>query len=425
MPPSTTPEIFYRFGIALAVGFLIGLEREYSHDIKDVKERLSAGVRTFSLLGLLGCTAAFLADLYDSAAVYAAIFTSAAILIIVSYYITSTKRHTGMTTEVAAIVSILLGSLSYYGNILVVVAAAVAVAVVLSLKLETRSLIAHMRREDLLATLKFFVITAIILPLLPNQNYGPPPVDVINPYSIWLMVILISGISFFGYILIKILGPTAGIGLTGLLGGLISSMAVTLGFTQRSRETEEFSKSYALGIMISWTTMYLRIAVILAAINLGLLTALLLPLSILVLAGGAYCGFLYLTSSRNAGGHLGFDNPFSLRPALQFGLIFAIILAVAKASQFYLGDAGVYLSSIAAGLVDLSAITLSLANLTLTGASEGLSVASRGILLAAMANTLVKSGIVLVTGALTLRRSILPGLFIFLAAGLVAIFCLA
>src|SRR5690606_30734331 len=162
-----------------------------------------------------------------------------------SYFLSGKNGHLGTTTEVAAVLTILAGALCYWNQLAFAAALAVSITVLLTLKLQTQSLVRNISREDVYAPLKSAVICLIILPVLPQEGYGPPPFDVLVPYKVWLMVVFISGISFLGYVLIKIVGAKRGVGLTGLLGGLASSTAVTLTFSQRSRDTEELAKPFA------------------------------------------------------------------------------------------------------------------------------------------------------------------------------------
>jgi uncharacterized membrane protein (DUF4010 family) len=420
MPLMGQDELFYRFGVALAIGFLIGLEREYAQG--DREEGLFAGIRTFPIIGLLGCTAALLADWMAMPWLLPAIFIGLSGLTIMAYYGNIQAGRMGLTTEVAALLTLLIGALCYLGLISLAVALGVIITVLLSIKRDLHRFIRHITHEDIYATLKFAVITAIILPLLPNESLGPPPLDVLNPYRIWLMVVLISGISFMGYLLIKLVGPRQGIGLSGLLGGLVSSTAVTLSFSQRSRPQPKLAIPLAVAITVSWTTMFLRVLVIVVALNTQLLQTLWLPLSISAAAGLAWCLYLYISDRTDETGDIRFSNPFELGMAIKFGLFYGVILVFSQTAQIYLGETGVYLSSIVAGLVDLNAISLSLAHLSLPLGSLDTRLVARAIMMAAMANTAVKGGIVLFTGSPELRRATLPGLAAMLAAGAVAIF---
>jgi uncharacterized membrane protein (DUF4010 family) len=225
-----------------------------------------------------------------------------------------------------------------------------------------------------------------------------------------------------GYLLIKLVGPRQGIGLSGLLGGLVSSTAVTLSFSQRSRPQPKLAIPLAVAITVSWTTMFLRVLVIVVALNTQLLQTLWLPLSISAAAGLAWCLYLYISDRTDETGDIRFSNPFELGMAIKFGLFYGVILVFSQTAQIYLGETGVYLSSIVAGLVDLNAISLSLAHLSMPLGSLDTRLVARAIMMAAMANTAVKGGIVLFTGSPELRRATLPGLAAMLAAGAVAIF---
>lgn len=409
-------DIFYRFGAALAIGFLIGLQREYAYG--GPGREIFAGERTLALMGLVGCTAAMAADVLASPWPFVGILLLMGALITVAYFVSAWRGQVGLTTEVAALVTILAGALCYWGYLALAAAIAVATTVLLSLKMEMDTFVRRITREDVYATLKFAVVTAIVLPVLPNQTFGPPPLDVLNPYKIWLMVVFISGISFLGYALVKVVGSRQGIGLTGLLGGLVSSTAVTLSFSQRSQSESELAKPFALAITVAWTVMFSRVMVEVAALNTALLGALWLPMAASAAAGLAYCVYLYRSQRTDKEGEVDFSNPFELGPAVKFGLIYAVILLVSKAAQTYLGSTGLYLSSIVAGLTDVDAITLSVAELSREAGSLSLSTGARAIVLAAMSNTVVKGGIVLTSGSSPLRRALLPGFVLMLVAGI-------
>jgi uncharacterized membrane protein (DUF4010 family) len=404
--------LFYRFGAALAIGVLVGLQREYAYDSPD--RELFAGARTFALMGLVGCTAALATEVLASAWAFIAIVLMMGTLIAVAYSIGAWRGEVGLTTEVSALVTILAGALCYWEYLALAAALAVVTTVLLSLKLEMQTFARRLSREDVYATLKFAVITAIVLPVLPNRAYGPPPLNVLNPFNIWLMVVFISGISFLGYVLFKVVGPRQGIGLTGLLGGLVSSTAVTLSFSQRSQDETELAKPFALAITVAWTMMFARVLVEVAALNTRLLRVLWVPMAAAGAVGLAYCFYLYFAQRTDKEGQVGLSNPFELGPAVKFGLIYAAILLFSKAAQTYLGSTGVYISSVVAGLTDVDAITLSMAELSRAAGGVDLSTAARSIVLAAMSNTAVKGGIVLTSGAPALRRALLPGFILIL-----------
>jgi len=406
--------LFYRFGAALVIGILVGLQREYAYD--DPSREMFAGVRTFALMALVGGVAAMVAEHLASPWAFTGIVLLVGALIAIAYFVGAQRGKVGLTTEISALVTILSGALCYWNYLPLAAAIAVATTVLLSLKLEMQTFVRRITREDVYATLKFAVISAIVLPVLPNKTFGPPPLDVLNPYKIWLMVVFISGISFLGYLLTKVVGFRQGIGLTGLLGGLVSSTAVTLSFSQRSQTQPDLAKPFALGITVAWMMMFLRVVTEVAALNRALLRMLWLPMAVAAAVGLVYGLYLYFAQRTDEEGGVNLSNPFELRPAVTFGLLYALILLFSKVAQTYLGDMGVYLSSTVAGFTDVDAVTLSLAELG--GKVDGidLTVAARGIVLAATSNTLVKGGIVLASGSALLRRVLLPGFALMMVA---------
>jgi len=420
----TQADILYRFAIALAIGLLIGLQRERAHHENGDGQEIFAGVRTFPLLALLGCAAAFLAAETDSIWPLIVSFLLAGGLIVAVYAVTAWRGHVGMTSEVAALLTVLVGALCYHGQFVSVLALGVAMMALLALRVEFHRLAGKITRDDVFATLKFGIITAVILPVVPNRSLGAPPFDVLNPHKIWLMVVLISGISFIGYLLIKIVGTRRGIGITGFLGGLVSSTAVTLSFSQRSQKSEPIARAFAVAVTVAWTTMFVRVIVEVAVVNRGLLGRVWVPMAAAAVAGLAYAAMLFFRQSSTDEEGMDFSNPFELRPALTFGALYAVILLVSRLAQTEFGDGGVYVSSVLAGLTDVDAITLSMAELSQPGGDVEVVVASRAVTLAAMSNTVVKAGIVLSTGSSGLKKAMLPGFLLILGAGLAASFLL-
>lgn len=412
-------ELMLRFGIALLIGVLIGLEREHARLREEVKS--FAGARTFPLISLLGCSAALLTDL-TGAATFGIVAALLALLIAIAYAVDAREGRVGVTTEVAAIVVFVCGGLCYWDHLDLAAALAVVTFGFLTLKPQFHGIAQRISSEDLYATLKFAIISLIILPVLPNQTYGPPPFDSFNPHKTWLMVVFISGISFLGYVLIKIVGPRRGIGLTGLLGGLASSTAVTLSFSERSQDHEELARPFALAITLAWTVMFGRIVVEVAVLNRALLGILWLPMGVAMVAGLAFCSFYYFGQRTDQGSDMKLANPFELGTAIKFGLLYAVILVVAKAAQFYFQEAGLYAASAVAGLVDVDAITISMAELA--GAQAGIttSAAARAVVLAVISNTIVKGGIALSVGSKALRRALLPPFLTMLITSIVVAF---
>jgi uncharacterized membrane protein (DUF4010 family) len=356
-------------------------------------------------------------DQFAQPLIFFGLLISVGLLVVVGYVFKAQRGHFGMTTEAAILVTVLLGGLCYWNQIGLAVAIGVATTVLLSIKWETDKLVEALTREDITAALQFAAITAIVLPVLPNESLLPAPFDVLNPFQIWLMVVFISGISFLGYVLIKLTGSQNGIGATGVLGGLVSSTAVTLSFARRSIKESKVVLALAVGISAAWAIMFGRIMFQIAVIHAELLSLAWLPLVATGLAGFLFAAYLVM-SQRSAGrGRVKFSNPFDLGEALRFGLLYAFILVLARSAQLYLGSQGVLLSSFVSGLADVNAITISLAQLSRDGVVS-LQVAAQGVVVAAMTNTLFKGLLVYRLGSPSLRRALTPGLVAMLVVGI-------
>jgi len=402
-----------RFGAAIGLGLLLGLERERKRDA----ELLFGGVRTFALIALLGAVGAFLQRELDQGWLVLAAFVAVSALVIVSYSTTAARGELGITTEITALLAFIAGALCGWDKVEVASVTTVVCLLLLTLKDFLHRLARRVELEDVEATLQFAVISVIILPLLPNQNFGPPPLDVINPYKIWLMVVLIAGLNFLGYLLVKMLGNEHGFLLTGILGGLVSSTAVTLSFSQRSRLEPAMSSAFVLAIIVAWTIMFLRVVVMVGLVNNALAGGLAVALGGMAVAGLIISFVLWRrTRSRETGVVAAGTNPFELNEAIKFGLLFGIVTVVAKAAQVYLGATGLYLAGALAGLTDVDAISLSMANLAVTS-PESVKIAERTIIIAVLSNTLVKAGMAAFMGAPALRRTIVLATLLLLLAG--------
>jgi uncharacterized membrane protein (DUF4010 family) len=320
-------------------------------------------------------------------------------------------------------VSFMLGALVYWDQMELAAAITVVVVLVLTFKPNLQSFAARVNREDIWAGLEFAIVWIVVLPILPNRTYGP--LDVLNPHEIWLMVVLVSGINLAGYVLSQVYGAQRGIRLAGVLGGLVSSTFVTFDFARRSRRTDQqhFSDLFALAIAIASTGMFFRVLLIALIANVALGLALTIPM----LAGAAVMalGVAVMAWRARQESEEGIEtpdrqvarSPFALRPALQFALIFAIVLWLSKAAEVTLGETGSYLSGIIGGIPGLDAITLSMGKLASTSGST--LVPMRAVTFGAASNMAFKGVIALWLGGGTVRREILP-LFLLAAAASIA-----
>jgi len=386
-------ETFQSLGIALAIGLLIGIERGWKQREMAEGDRV-AGLRTFGLIGLMGGIMALLEPTHLGWLVPAGFVVLGAFVLFGHWRAARETGDYGITTEVAALVTYLLGALAVAGQPTLAAAGAVMVAALLGMKPYLHHALQRLQQFELVAGLHLALISLVVLPVLPDRGYGPW--GVLNPYELWLMVVLISAISFAGHFAVRIAGARRGLMLTGLFAGLAASTALTLSFSRIGRERPALQPVLAAAVVVAGITMFPRILLEVAVINPGLTGAAAVPLATLTAAGALGAAWLWRRESAREleGEGVSFRRPFELGTAIKFAAALAVILMAAEWARRYLGDAGIYVVSVLSGLTDVDAITLSLsrmANTHLDGAA-----AIRGILLAATANTVVKGGMVAV-----------------------------
>jgi uncharacterized membrane protein (DUF4010 family) len=402
--------LFQKLIIVILIGALIGLEREHS---KPANEKTFAGVRTFPLISILGFTAALISSI-TSFWVYFAVFIGYSALITTEYVFSAKLGRPGGTSEISTLLVFILGSLVFWNFTVLASIIAVIIAAFLTLKIQLHRFVGKISEEDLYATIKLAIITVIVLPLLPNRELGP--LNVLNPRMIWLMIIFISGISFIGYIFNKIFGEDKGIPITGLMGGLVSSTAVSFSFSKKSKENKMLDDNLALGIILASAVMFPRIFIIILVLNSSLIGTVWLPLFLLMLVNLAVGYFMYKKNNASKSrGIIDLKNPFKLTSALLFGLIFAIIIFISKAAQIYLGSSGIYAASAIGGLASIDAIVISLTQLA--GYKLSADMVSAAIIIVIISNSIFKAIIALIWGTKELGREVVKGLgFISLAA---------
>lgn len=399
-------------GIALALGLLIGIERGWTERSAEEGRRI-AGIRTFGLLGLLGGLWALLAEDMGEILLGISFLALTAILVAGYWRERQVDQDSGITTLVAALVTFALGALAVRGQIHIAISGAVITVALLSLKPILHGWLRRLEPEEFYAGIKLLLISVVLLPVLPNQGYGPW--QAINPYQVWWMVVLIAGLSFAGYLAMKLVGTERGILLTGVFGGMVSSTATTLTFSRLARQLN-MGRLLSVGVLVASTTMFPRILIEVSIINPALLPHLALPLGLITLVATVYTAWLWFRVDETCNATtLRLKNPLQLTSALQFGLLLAAIMLLAEAFRTWLGETGIYLLAAVSGIADVDAITLSLANMA--RADLAADVASRAILLAALVNTLVKGVLVFVIAGGSMAKYFAPGLILMLATG--------
>lgn len=388
--------------LSLVLGFLIGLQREmhtiYSHKTQDF-----GGARTFSMIALFGYLSSWFTSFSPYFFLVAAVVMG--ILLIAAYIVNSTSApEKGATTEFAALVTFVLGAMLNFALPIFPVFITMIVLFVLNIKDKVQEYEQTITKQDLSAAILFMVMTFVILPILPDRAIDP--MGLINLYRIWIMVLLVAGISFFGYIAIRLLGATHGIGVAGLFGGLVSSTAVAMSMARRVHQNGFLAKNLAIGIALASSMMLIRAGIEMWVINPPLTHAFIIPIAVGSLCGFGYIALLYFTSERETiSQDIEFKNPFDLKEALFMGVLFGVTLALIKLANLYIGNMGVYAVASLSGIADVDAIVLSLSSLAKNGLNPV--TAHYAIVIALVTNTVAKTGIVLFLGKPELFRFVL------------------
>jgi len=403
--------IFYKLAAALGIGFMIGMQRENSYSRNN--SRHPAGLCTFSIVSLSGALTCYLGELMNSNVPFVTGLVVIGLLLVASHvaYGLSNRENggpAGVTTSAALIMIYLLGALCWFNRLLEACILMIVLLGLLAIKRQLHDFAKKLSPDDIIATVKFAVISLMVLPFLPNKAFGPPGLEVLNPHTIWLFVVFISGIGFIGYVLIKLVGPGKGIWLTGLLGGLASSTALTLNLASRSADNEQYAADFTVGIVLSWSVMYARLYLICVFLVPSLAIPLLAPLLVPVLPGLGYAAYLKVREAKNHRQKTtDFNNPFKLLPAVKFGLIFTVVMFFANAAHVYFGSGALIFCSFLGGAAEMDAVAFSLIDMSMKSILENHSLIL-ALLFASLANTLTKGCIVYFVGAKSMRRPIIP-----------------
>ncbi|UOA07001.1 MgtC/SapB family protein [Methylobacter sp. S3L5C] len=383
----TELENFKLLGIALAIGLLIGLERGWRTRDREEGMRV-AGLRTYGMIGLLGGLSGILAQQVD-AYLMGFFFLGLTAVLLLAYSKSLDKfADFSITSIIASLITFTLGALTVFGHIMLASASAVIITSLLGFKPLLHGWLKKLEQHELYATLKLLLISVVMLPILPNQGYGPWAA--FNPYHIWLMVVLIAGISYLGYFAIRILGNQHGPVLTGALGGLVSSTAVTLNLSKLSAQNPTMSNVLAAGILTACATMFARTLLLTSVMNPALFQ-MLFP-ALLVMTIFTYLAAFLLWWNRqefHTIDEITLENPFQLIMAMKFGAFLVIIMLLSNVLKIYFGDMGTYFLAATAGLADVDPITLSMAQMSKQGLE--VSVAAKAILIAVSVNSGIKS----------------------------------
>ncbi|MGR9051607.1 MAG: MgtC/SapB family protein [Gammaproteobacteria bacterium] len=414
-------ENFKLLGIALAIGLLVGLERGWEMRDRDEGTRV-AGIRTYGLIALLGGIWALIAVQVDPTLMGFA-FLSLTLVTLTAYYKSLAKiEDFGITSIIASLITFVLGALTVFGHVALASATAVVIALLLGFKPLLHGWLKKLEQRELYATLKLLLISVVMLPILPNRDFGPW--GVFNAYHIWLMVVLIAAISYMGYFAIKIAGHRHGPVLTGVFGGLASSTAVTLNLSRFSKQYPGLENALAAGILTACATMFPRTLLLASIFNAELLQSLLPTLTAMSLFCylAAYLFWRTAPEETKTEHKVILENPFQLGIALKFGALLLAILFMARLLQAYFGAAGTYLLSALSGITDVDPITLSMAKMSSDGLN--LQVAMHAVVIAVSVNSVVKGIISLVIGGRSVGVRVAGTLIATVGIGLLTILLL-
>jgi len=393
--------LLQRLAVALAIGLVVGLERGWKTREQHAGQRV-AGIRSFTLVGLLGGATGALAS-PDRIIVLAAGLVAMGALVVASYLMNVGARHElGITTEVALMATYALGAVAVLGAPFEAAAGAIVMALVLGFKTEVHRVVGGIERQELLATLQLLLIAAVVVPLLPARHLGPW--KALNPRTIGMLVLLIAGLSYVGYFAVKVFGSRFGLLLTAVCGGLSSSTAVTVAYARRSGSLPSLQVLLGMGIALAAATMAPRLALEIGFVNAAILRKL-WP-TLLVLCAVPLVPLIWILPAqarRSSDAGVSLTNPLQLRSALGFGLLLSLLFLAAAALEARLGDVGVYTTAAIAGLVDVDAIGLAFAEAA--GRTLEVATAQRAIALALLVNTASKAALAALLGGLPMLRS--------------------
>ena len=379
-------ETVIRLGASLAIGLLIGLERERSPSTK-------AGVRTFALLALAGTLAALLGERTGSDWLLPVGLAAVAATLVAAHARDGTEQDPGTTTVAAACVCYLLGALAGIGETGLAGALGIGVTALLYFKPEIEGVSTALERHEQVSILQFLVASFIVLPILPDRGFGP--YAVLNPRNLWLMVVLISGIGLASHIALRVAGERHGVVLAGILGGAVSSTATTVLYARRSAGSDAMRRLAATVVPLSNLVPLARVALIAAVVAPSILPRLAPVLGAALLAGLAVTGLAFRRGEAGAAVPVPESrNPAELGTALRFAVFYGAVLLVAAWLSDLAGRHGLYATAAASGLVDIDPMVLSALNL-FAGAKLPAQYAVAAIALAYASNVAFKAGVLL------------------------------
>lgn len=390
---------FENLATALALGLLVGLQRERAGSAV-------AGIRTFPLITVLGTVCGLLFPVVGPAVVVAG-FGGVVALVIVANILRarSTSGGSGATTEAAVLLMFVVGVYVPLGSTTIATAIGVGVAALLNAKDYLREFVARLGDRDVHAIMRFALMSFIILPLVPNRTFGP--LDVLNPYQIWLMVVLVVGMSLGGFLLYKFIKGRTGLVVSGILGGMISSTATAVSYSRRAAGAPEMAAPAAFVILVASSIMYARLITEVVVVSPRHVVEIGTPIVILGVVAVVVAALAWPRASVVQNGLPEQSNPTQIRGALIFGAIYAAVLLASAGARENLGTSGLFGVAAISGLTDMDAITISCARMADAGRITP-TQAWQAVVVAVISNTIFKLGVIVVLGCPGLAKKISP-----------------
>lgn len=407
-------EILWRLAVAALGGLAVGIEREWSARQERDHSRFG-GVRTFLLLGLLGGLGGVLLG-GGGARIAPVVIAGGVLLVVVAYLVSAWRGTIDATTEVAGIVVLAAGAFAGGGSLLVASAVFAATALVLVEKSRMHAAVERLQSIELAAGARFAVLALVVLPLLPTGPYGPGAG--LEPRKLWALVLIFAGLSFAGYVALRVAGPERGLALAGLLGGVVSSTAVTLNFARDSRRRDGLAGALALGVLAAGAVLPARVGILSAVVHAPVARALLPALAPALLVGAGLVGWVWWRRASGRGTSAEAppapDNPLRLSAAIQMAVLFQVVLWLLGAVEGRFGEQGVIGSAALLGLADLDALTYSASRLAAGGGD--LATSARALLVGMASNTLFKAALAMALGSGRFARIATAGFLAYLVA---------
>lgn len=397
-------DLLIKLILSLALGALIGIERE-----RNGRGELVEGMRTFMLLSFFATLSAYFYQTFNSILIVVIAFSIVGVLTIFGYISKTRKKHFGLTTEIAFLLTFIIGLIVFFDSYPYIfsIASGLVLTFILASKGRMHNFAHHLKENEIWDAMVFAILVFVVLPIIPNTTYF----NFFNPSLVWLSIVMVLAISFAGYIAMRVFGVRKGIALTGAFGGLVSSTSVTVAMSEETRKFPKISNTAAFAIALASSTMFLRILAVDFLINTDVALQILTPMVLLAAVG--YILSFFIFKNRKSEPKVNLSSPLAFKSAIMFGIFFIVVFVASRLIQTYVGNGGILIFAFVAGLIEVDAINISLATLAISSITPTLAV--QGIILAAISNTISKWALSRTLGTSDLLKDV-SKVFVFLVA---------